>query len=134
MPLARMAVHNSGEQIHIAAWPTVNDIHQLASRHYAFEGRCFVLAAGLLMRTGDLPPEFSVATSELTTGAEWIERGGSAVIGPDANYIVAPVFDREELIVADLDLTQIDREAMTMDVSGHYARPDIFHFEKKVSV
>jgi predicted amidohydrolase len=131
MPLARMAMHNSGEQIHVAAWPTVNDMHQLASRHYAFEGRCFVLAAGLLMRTEDLPPEFSAATSELTTGEKWTERGGSAVIGPDANYIVAPVFDREGLIVADLDLTQIDREAMTLDVSGHYARPDVFHFEKK---
>jgi len=33
--------------------------------------------------------------------------------------------------VSDLDLTQIDREMMTLDVSGHYARPDIFRFEKK---
>lgn len=65
---------------------------------------------------------------------KWIERGGSAVIGPDAAYVVEPVFDREELIVADVDLTQIDREAMTLDVSGHYARPDIFHFAKKAPV
>jgi nitrilase len=42
------------------------------------------------------------------------------------------VFDREELLVADLDLTQIDREMMTFDVAGHYARPDLFRFEKKV--
>jgi predicted amidohydrolase len=128
-----MALHNSGEQIHVAAWPTVNDLHQLASRHYAFEGRCFVLAAGLLMRTEDLPPELSAASPQPGNGEKWIERGGSAVIGPDAAYIVEPVFDREELIVADLDLTQIDRETMTLDVSGHYARPDLFRFEKKES-
>jgi nitrilase len=133
MPLARMALHNSGEQIHVAAWPTVNDLHQLASRHYAFEGRCFVLAAGLLMRTEDLPTELSAAAPEPGNGEKWIERGGSSVIGPDAAYIVEPVFDREELIVADLDLTQIDRETMTLDVSGHYARPDLFRFEKKES-
>lgn len=42
-----------------------------------------------------------------------------------------PVFGREELLVSDLDLTQIDRETMTLDVSGHYARPDLFRFEKK---
>jgi predicted amidohydrolase len=128
MPLARMAMHESGEQIHVAVWPTVHDLHQLASRHYAFEGRCFVLAAGLVMRAEDLPSELS-RPSELSD--KWIERGGSSVIGPDAAYVVEPVFDREELVLAELDLTQIDREAMTLDVSGHYARPDIFHFAKK---
>lgn len=131
MPLARMAMHDSGEQIHVAAWPTVNDLHQLASRHYAFEGRCFVIAAGLLMRTEDLPAELAAAMSEPSAGEKWIERGGSAVIGPDATYVTEPAFDREELIVTDLDLTQIDREAMTLDVSGHCSRPDVFRFEKR---
>src|SRR5260370_221022 len=55
MPLARMAMHQAGEQIHVAVWPTANEIAQLASRHYAFEGRCFVLAVGLMMRTTDIP-------------------------------------------------------------------------------
>jgi len=129
MPLARMAMHDAGEQIHIAAWPTVNDVHQLASRHYAFEGRCFVLAAGLLMRIKDLPRELAPVSSKLVEQGEWVERGGSAVIGPDAAYVVEPVFDREELIMADLNFKQIDREVMTLDVSGHYSRPDLFHFE-----
>ncbi len=57
MPLARMAMHNSGEHIHVAVWPTVHELHQLCSRHYAFEGRCFVLAVGLMMRVRDLPAE-----------------------------------------------------------------------------
>src|SRR5690606_240396 len=50
MPLSRQALHNSGEDVHVAVWPTVQERHQIASRHYAFEGRCFVLAAGSLMR------------------------------------------------------------------------------------
>ncbi len=29
--------------------------------------------------------------------------------------------------MADLDLNAIDREKMTLDVSGHYSRPDIFN-------
>jgi nitrilase len=99
----------------------VHELHQLASRHYAFEGRCFVLAVGLMMRAEDLPFD----------EGQWIERGGSAIVGPDSRYVLDPVFDREELLVADLDLAQIDREMMTLDVSGHYARPDIFRFEKK---
>ena len=131
MPLARMAMHNSGEHIHVAAWPTVHELHQLASRHYAFEGRCFVLAVGLMMPAEDLPRELRDGTTAQSGGSQWIERGGSAIIGPDTRYVLDPVFDCEELLVSDLDLTQIDREMMTFDVSGHYARPDLFRFEKK---
>jgi len=132
MPLARMAMHNSGEHIHVAVWPTAHDVHQLASRHYAFEGRCFVLAAGMMMRFDDLPCELAADTAAPSAaGNPWIERGGSAIIGPDSHYVVEPVFDREEMLVADLDPTLIDREKMTLDVSGHYARPDLFRFEMK---
>ena len=132
MPLARMAMHNSGEHIHVAVWPTVHELHQLASRHYAFEGRCFVLAVGLMMPAEDLPREFVDGDTSQRVLGQWVERGGSAIIGPDSRYLVDPVFDREELLVSDLDLTQIDRESMTFDVSGHYARPDLFRFERKV--
>jgi len=132
MPLARMAMHNSGEHIHVAVWPTVHELHQLASRHYAFEGRCFVLAVGLLMPAEDLPRPLRDEATLQSADTQWVERGGSAIIGPDARYILDPVFDREELLVSELDLTQIDRELMTFDVSGHSARPDLFRFEKRV--
>jgi len=45
--------------------------------------------------------------------------------------VVEPLYDREELIIADLNLSDIDAEFMTLDVSGHYARPDVFTFETK---
>jgi nitrilase len=131
MPLARMAMHNSGEHIHVAVWPTVHELHQLASRHYAFEGRCFVMTVGLMMPASDVPRELPRGVPLSSDDEQWIERGGSAIIGPDSHYIVQPVFNREELIVADLDFKEIDREAMTLDVSGHYARPDLFRFEIK---
>jgi len=123
MPLARMAMHQAGEHLHVAVWPTVNDIAQLASRHYAFEGRCFVLAVGLMMPGQDIPSALQHQGTE-----PWVERGGSSIIAPNASYIVEPVYDREQLIVADLDLSMIDRECMSLDVSGHYARPDVFSF------
>jgi len=48
---------------------------------------------------------------------------------PDRKYVVEPIFEREAIIMADLDLNAIDREKMTLDVSGHYSRPDIFNFQ-----
>ncbi|MGB8770756.1 MAG: hypothetical protein WCC92_14145, partial [Candidatus Korobacteraceae bacterium] len=35
-----------------------HELHQLCSRHYAFEGLCFVLAAVLMMHRRDIPAEF----------------------------------------------------------------------------
>ena len=124
MPLARQAMHDSGEEIHIAVWPTVHELHQLASRHYAFEGRCFVLACGAISRVRDLPPEFALPGDP----DRLLQRGGSAIIAPDASYVAGPVFDEEAIVDAEIDLDQIDRERMTLDVSGHYARPDVFSF------
>jgi predicted amidohydrolase len=128
MPLARQALHNAGEHVHVAVWPTVHEMHQIASRHYAFEGRCFVLAAGSIMRVKDLPNELSVTIEHAATPDAFLLRGGSAIIGPDGKYVVEPVYEREEIITAEIDLHALDREKMTLDVSGHYNRPDIFGF------
>lgn len=46
MPLTRQSLHLAGEELHIALWPSVGELNQIASRHYALEGRCFVVAAG----------------------------------------------------------------------------------------
>ncbi|MDQ3625726.1 MAG: carbon-nitrogen hydrolase family protein [Verrucomicrobiota bacterium] len=129
MPLARQALHNSGEDIHIAVWPTVHEMHQIASRHYAFEARCFVLAAGLVMRVKDLPEELRASTEAGQNPEAFLLRGGSAIIGPDGKYVVEPVYEQETIVTAVLDLNAIDREKMTLDVSGHYSRPDVFTFQ-----
>jgi nitrilase len=125
MPLARQALHDSGEDIHIAVWPTVHDRHQVASRHYAFEGRCFVLAAGSVMRSSSLPPELEVERSRLTPELSLALRGGSAIIGPDGDYVTPPLWDQPGVMIADLDIGRVRRESMTLDVGGHYSRPDL---------
>lgn len=129
MPLARQAMHNAGEQIHVAVFPTVHEMHRIASRHYAFEGRCFVLAVGLIMKAEDLPDDLLPPAE---TGANpLVLRGGTCVIAPDGGFVVEPVFDREEILTAEIDLSLIDREKMTLDVSGHYGRRDVFDFDVK---
>lgn len=129
MPLARQALHDEAEQIHVAAWPTVADHHQLASRHYAFEGRCFVLAAGQIQLAEDLPPELDRIPELEEDPAALVQRGGSAIYGPRGELLAGPVFDEENILLADLDLGQIERESMTLDVSGHYQRDDVFGFD-----
>ncbi len=125
MPLARQALHEAGEHVHVAVWPTVHERHQLASRHYAFEGRCYVLAAGQLGRVRDLPDALRPTDR---SPEEFVLRGGSCIYGPDGGTVVEPVFEQDVTLFAELDLTRIDAEAMTLDVAGHYHRPDVFDF------
>ncbi|MDP9415101.1 MAG: carbon-nitrogen hydrolase family protein [Pseudomonadota bacterium] len=128
MPLARQALHESGEDVHVAVWPTVHDLHQVASRQYAFEGRCFVLASGALMRASSLPPELEPHPERVTSPDQWVLRGGSAIIGPDGKYIIEPVYEEPRILVAELDLRRASEESMTLDVTGHYHRPELFDF------
>jgi predicted amidohydrolase len=133
MPLARQAVHRSGEQIHVATWPSVHDLHQLASRHYAFEGRCFVLAVGQIIRARDLPPELEAPAELRRAPDSFLYRGGTTIYGPDGSVLAGPVFDREEIVMADLDLARIAEETMALDVTGHYDRPDVFDFRVRLT-
>ena len=128
MPLARQALHESGEDIHVAVWPTVHEMHQLASRSYAFEGRCFVIATGSLLRAAALPPELDPHPSRVSGPGQYVLRGGSAIIAPDGSYLRGPVYEAEETLHADLDLAAVSRESMTLDVAGHHSRPDCFGF------
>ena len=128
MPLPRHVLHAGGEQVHVAAWPHGKERHQLASRHYAFEGRTFVLAAALWLTRDGLPADFEMVgdLDEVAGEDGVIHNGGSAVVAPDGSYVVEPVFGREELVVAELDLGRVVEEKLNLDVTGHYSRPDLF--------
>jgi predicted amidohydrolase len=74
-----------------------------------------------MLSVSDLPDQL-----QYTTDTEELLNGGSCIIGPDGQYVLNPVFDKEGLLTAELDLSTIKKEQMTLDVSGHYQRPDIF--------
>ena len=76
MPLTRQAMHNSGEQVHAAVWPNVHELLQVASRSYAFEGRCYVLAAGQIMRVNEIPDELELPDKFKNSPDQLVLRGG----------------------------------------------------------
>lgn len=126
MPLVRQALHESGEDIHVALWPTVKEMNLVACRHYAFEGRCYVVATGSLMRASALPIALEPHPDVVRDPEQWVVRGGSAIVGPDGAVLAGPVFDEECVVVAELDLSRLPEETMNLDVTGHYHRPDCF--------
>src|SRR5499426_3696388 len=131
MPLTRQTLHVAGEDIHVSLWPSVKEMYQIASRHYAFEGRCFVVAAGGIMRRSDLPRELEITGRLANDDNEFILDGGSCVIGPDGHYVAGPTFCSEVIILARINLERIREESLTLDVTGHFDRPDLFAFHTK---
>ena len=140
MPLARAAMHSFGELIHVAQWPAADDLHQLASRHYAFEGQCFVLAAGTYLKKTDviegasslknISQETLDFLDSMDTGSsDVLHNGGSAVIGPDSNYLNEPLFDKSDTIICEIDPEKVIEIRMAIETNGHYSRPDIFKLE-----
>ena len=144
MPLARAAMHAKSETVHIAQWPVVKDMHQVASRHYAFEGRCAVAAAGSIMSKGDIMDGFkSLGANEAQAQAmlesmpggagELIHNGGSAIVAADGSYITEPLFDTPGIIIGEVDLASQREAAQTLDTNGHYSRPDVFELTVNTS-
>lgn len=135
MPLPRFALHASGEEIHIAAWPDVTEIEHLASRHYAFEGRAFVLCVGQYVGRSDLGGDeelgraFLDGAPEFDRGDEVVLPAGSGIIGPDGGWIAGPAADGPAIVYGEIDLDQLVEEKEVLDTGGHYFRPDIFSVE-----
>ncbi len=130
MPLTRQTLHRSGEEIHLALWPQVHEMLQVASRHYAFEGRCYVIAVGQLMRAADFPAELALPEHLSADPQQLVLHGGSCIYGPNGAELLSPQWDGDELLYYTFsDTDRILKERMTLDTSGHYQRPDIFQFD-----
>ena len=134
MPLSRFAMHAEREEIHVAAWPEVGDpeMHRFASRHYAFEGRCFsICVMGASMTAGALPegfelPEAMGAADDFIEAASATAPRGTTIFAPDGTVVAEAAAGEETIVYGDLDLGRIAEEQQSLDVVGHYNRPDIF--------
>lgn len=120
MPLYRTALYQQGVQLYCAPTVDCRDTWGATMRHIGVEGRCFVLSATQFATRDDYPPEFPLGADPV------VIRGGSCVVDPFGRFLAGPVFDRREILYADLDLEVLDGAYLDLDVVGHYARPDLF--------
>ena len=133
MNLARQALIVQGEQIHAASWPSLStqrgmedsfDLQvEAMSRTHALTGQCFVIVAENPL-TQDM---IDVMQAEL--GPQDIQPAGggwSAIIHPTGVDVVPPhTGAQEKLLVADIDLADIEFLNLLIDGKGHYARREV---------
>lgn len=134
-PLSKYAMYAQDEQVHIAGWPSFSlyrggayalgpEVNNAASRIYAVEGGCFVIAPCATvskdmigMLCGDDPMKKQLL----------LEGGGfAAIYAPDGQLLHEPLPETTEgLVYADIDLGMISLAKAAADPAGHYSRPDV---------
>lgn len=123
LPLARASLYGQGEDLHVAIWPGNERNTRDISRFIAREGRCYVLSVSGIMRREDVPDDLP---DEVIEGADdWMANGGSCLVAPDGKFLIEPIVEQEIVTTADIDLNAVLRERQSLDVAGHYARPDV---------
>jgi nitrilase len=129
MPLARCALYAQGVEIYIAPTYDSGDAWIGTMRHVAREGRCWVVNSGFVMRSSDIPDGFPERDELYPDPDAWINPGDSAVIGPNGDTTVGPLRQEVGVLYADIDLSAINVARRSLDVAGHYSRPDIFELK-----
>ena len=124
MPLARVALYQKGISLYISPNTNDNPEWQDTIRHIAIEGHCYFINADLVFRRSDYPQTVS-GTAEIAALPDIACRGGSCVIDPFGHEASVTVWDKEDIIYADLDMQKVPASRMELDCVGHYARPDV---------
>ena len=125
MPLPRTALYGQGENLHIAVWPGNGNNTKDITRFIARESRSFVVSVSSLMKKEDFPITTPHLEEILAKAPDVLANGGSCIAGPDGEWLVEPVLNKEGLIYKTLDFNRIYEERQNFDPVGHYSRPDV---------
>ena len=131
MPLARFHLYSQGIDLWLAPTLAVGDGWIATMQHIARENRMFVAGVNPVLHVDQIPPTFPhrdrLAPAALVEeNGGWLEKGNTVIVGPNGAILAGPIREREETVIIDLDLRQVQSARRFLDPVGHYHRPDVF--------
>jgi nitrilase len=127
MPLARYALYAQDIEIYVAPTWDTGESWLATMRHIAKEAGCWVIGTATALQGYDVPSNFP-EREKLYTEDEWINDGDAVVIKPMGAIAAGPLNRQKGILYAEIDAETARRARRSLDVSGHYSRPDIFSF------
>jgi len=124
MPMLRMTMYAKGISLYCAPTADSRESWLPTMRHVALEGRCFVFSACQFTRRSDYPVDYLIDGD--VTRDTILMSGGSFIVSPLGELLTERVFNRDTVLTAEIDISEIARGKYDFDVVGHYARPDVF--------
>ena len=125
LPLVRASLYAQGEDLHVAIWPGNDRNTAEITRFIARESRSFVVSVSGLMRVSDIGTNLPHAELLKEVAEDVMANGGSCIAAPTGEWLLPPQVGDESLFVVELDHRQVLEERHSLDVAGHYSRPDV---------
>jgi nitrilase len=127
MPLARYALCAQEIDIYVAPTWDSGETWVASMRHIAREAGCWVISTATALRGKDIPTDFP-NFDKLFDPNDWINDGGAVVVKPSGAIAAGPLSRDPAILYAEIDTETARRARRSLDVCGHYSRPDIFSF------
>jgi nitrilase len=124
MPFARYHAYAQGVRIHVAVTADDSPSWQNLVKTIAAEGRVFVISVCQQFGRSQFPDEPMLSGFKLDD--DQLVGGNSMIVAPGGEVIAGPASGEETILTAELDLGRVIEEKHSLDVTGHYARPDVF--------
>ena len=127
MPLARYALYAQDIDIYVAPTWDTGESWLATMRHIAKEAGCWVIGTATALQGSDIPADFP-ERDRLFTPDEWINDGDAVVVKPMGAVAAGPLKREKGILYAEIDREAARRARRSLDICGHYSRPDVFSF------
>jgi nitrilase len=126
MPMARAALYAQNIDIYVAPTWDSGDTWLATMQHIAREGGCWVIGCATALKASDIPADIPHYDELFPNKDEWVNPGDAVVYKPFGGVLAGPMHREKGLLVTEIDVSAARASRRKFDVSGHYARPDVF--------
>lgn len=128
MPLARYALYAQDIDIYVAPTWDCGEGWLATMRHIAREGGCWVIGLATALQGCDVPADFP-SRNELFKDDDWLCDGDAVIVKPFGGPIAGPLHREKAILYGEIEIGAAAQARRSLDVAGHYARPDVFRLE-----
>jgi nitrilase len=133
MPLARYALYAQGIDVYVAPTYDSGERWLATMQHIAREAGCWVLGSGVALRGADVRGAAPGLEQLYAHADEWINPGDSIVVAPGGRVVAGPLRNECGILYAELDEGKVHDARRTLDIVGHYARPELFRLQVRAN-
>lgn len=130
MPLARYALYAQNIEVYVAPTWDCGEAWLATMRHIAREGGCWVIGLATALQGSDVPASFPNRDT-LFKPEDWLCDGDAVIVEPSGKVLAGPLHREKGILYGEIDPAKAARARRSLDVTGHYARPDIFRLDVK---
>ncbi len=126
MPLARFALYAQNIDIYVAPTWDSGETWLATMQHIAREGGCWVIGCATALEVSDIPTDIPYYDELFPNKDEWVNPGDAVIYKPFGGVHAGPMHREKGILSAEIDVAAARASRRKFDVSGHYARPDVF--------